>query len=285
MAQEIEISVIILNYNTQGLLKECLRSLHNSEIIVVDNASSDGSVKMVRETFPEVKLIVNPHNYGFAKGNNLGIREAKWKYVLLLNSDTVVEKDTLPVMLKFMEQNPKVGVATCRVELGDGSLDPACHRGFPTPWASLTYFLGLEKIFPKVKLFAQYHQTYKDLRTTHEIDSPTGAFYLVRREVIEEVGMLDENFFFYAEDLDWSYRIKQAGWKIMYVPEVKITHLKRQSGRENVSSAERKKATDYFYSTMKLFYQKHFVKKYPFFVNCLMNWGIDFKWWLTSRSF
>lgn len=309
------LSIIILNYNTRELLERCLNSLHDSlfiihdlEIIVVDNGSTDGSGEAVREFAekhsrqfvsgaenfsmekkvraphirenshkPAIRLIENRANLGFAKGNNIGIKEAKGEYILLLNSDTVLEKDTLSVMVKFMEKNPTVGVATCRVELSDGTLDPACHRGFPTPWASLTYFLGLEKLFPKSKLFGQYHQTYKDLNEVHEIDSPTGAFYLIRREVIKQVGLLDEDYFMYGEDLDWSYRIKKAGWKIMYVPDVKITHFKKQSGRENINLEERRKATDHFYQTMKLFYQKHYQDKYPFFVNWLMTAGIELR--------
>ena len=285
----IRLSVIILNYNTKELLKGCLKSvldslflIQNSEMIVVDNGSSDGSVEMVRDKFSKVKLIVNSKNLGFAKGNNLGMKVAEGNYILLLNSDTMVEKETLPKVVKFMEENPKVGVATCRVELADGELDPACHRGFPTPWASLTYFFGLEKLFPKSKIFGQYHQTYKDLHTTHEIDSPSGSFYLVRRKTIDEVGLLDEDFFMYGEDLDWSFRIKQAGWKIMYVPEVKITHFKKQSGRENVDLEERKRATDHFYQTMKLFYRKHYQDKYPFFVNWIMIWGINLKQQLSK---
>ncbi|MDP3998016.1 MAG: glycosyltransferase family 2 protein [bacterium] len=300
----MDLSIIILNYNTRELLSQCLHSIynslftispkgevrqrrHDSEIIVVDNGSTDGSIEEVKSLRLKVKgdnlkIIVNKENLGFAKGNNIGIKEAKGKYILLLNSDTVVEKETLPVMVKFMEENSRVGVATCRVELSAGRLDPACHRGFPSPWASLTYFSGLEKLFPKSKLFGQYHQTNKDLNTIHEIDSPTGAFYLVRREVVDKVGILDEDFFMYGEDLDWSYRIKKAGWQIMYVPDVKITHFKKQSGRQNISSDERRKATDYFYQTMKLFYQKHYQNKYPFFVNWLMIWGINLKWRLAN---
>ena len=284
----VKISVIILNYNTKELLKQCLLSLHNSlflihnsEVIVVDNGSTDGSGEMVGKEFSKAKLIANPENYGFARGNNVALKQAQGKYILLLNSDTVVGKNSLPAMVKFMEENLKVGVATCRVELSDGKLDPACHRGFPTPWASLTYFLGLEKLFPKSKLFAQYHQTFKDLNTVHEIGSPTGAFYLVRREAVDRVGMLDEDYFMYGEDLDWSYRIKEAGWKIMYLPTVEIIHLKRQSGRENISEVERRKATDYFYQAMKLFYQKYYQNKYQFFVNWLMILGINLKWRLA----
>lgn len=288
----MSLSIVILNYNTKDLLRDCLESIFKNhkpeitrgeyEVIVVDNASNDESPKMVLNEFPKVKLIINPQNLGFAKGNNRGIKETRGKYILLLNSDTLIEKGTLPVMVKYLEDNPEVGVATCRVELAGGSLDPACHRGFPTPWASLTYFLGLERLFPKSKLFAQYHKSYEDLKTPHEIDSPTGAFYLIRRKVVKEIGMLDEDYFMYGEDLDWSYRIKNAGWKIMFVPQVKIVHFKKQSGRANIDIEERKRTTDYFYQTMKLFYQKHYRLKYPFFINWLMLLGINFKQRLAS---
>lgn len=294
MKKRIELSIIIVNYNTRNLLRQCLNALivnyesriMNNEygITVVDNGSTDGSPDLAKKDFPDVKLITNLQNLGFAKANNLALREACGEFILLLNSDTVVGKDTLPVMVEFMEENPRVGVATCRVELPDGKLDLACHRGFPTPWASFTYFLGLEKLFPKSRIFGQYHQTFKDLNTIHEIDSPTGAFYLVRRLVADEVGMLDEDYFMYGEDLDWSYRIKKAGWKIMYVSDVKITHFKKQSGRENVDEEVKKQATKHFYETMKLFYQKHYKNKYPFFVNWLINWSINFKLWLSLRE-
>lgn len=293
MEKRIELSIIIVNYNTRDLLKQCLASLimnyesrimnNEYEVIVVDNGSSDDSIDLLKKDFPEVKLITNSQNLGFAKANNLALREARGKFILLLNSDTVVEEDTLRVMVKFMDENPKVGVATCRVGLSDGSLDPACHRGFPTLWASLTYFFGLENLPPE-QIFGHYHLTYKDLNTIHEIDSPSGAFYLIRKQVIDEVGLLDEDFFMYGEDLDWSYRIKEAGWKIMYVPDVKITHLKKQSGRENMDEETKRDATKNFYETMRIFYEKHYKNQYPFFINWLINWGVNFKVWLSLRG-
>jgi len=246
MAKKVDLSVIILSYNTRELLRKCLKSVFKSiecgvqsidknqpklqtqtskfsfEVIVVDNASTDGSGQMVKSNFPRVKLIENPENYGFTKGNNIGIKSSTGKYLLLLNSDTTVLPDTFKTMLDFMERNPKVGVATCRVEFPDGTLDPACHRGFPTPWNAFTYFSRLEKLFPKTKLFGGYHLGWKDLNKIHEIDTPTGAFYLIRRRVIEKVGILDERYFMYAEDIDLSYRVKNAGWKIMFVPKTKI---------------------------------------------------------------
>jgi GT2 family glycosyltransferase len=290
----LDLSVIVLSYNTKELLRGCLRSVFASklnsykiQVIVVDNASSDGSQPMVKSNFPKVKLIENPQNYGFTKGNNIGIANSEGKYLLLLNSDTVVFPDTFKTMLDFMESNLKVGVATCKVEFPDKTLDPACHRGFPTPWNAFTYFSGLEKLFPKIRLFGGYHLGWKDLDKIHEIDTPTGAFYLVGKKVIEEVGVLDEKYFMYAEDIDLSYRIKAAGWKIMFVPKTKIVHFKKQSGREKKekgkitkeAKAIRVRAIRCFFETMKIFYDKHYKDNYPFLVRFLVILGI---WCLTQ---
>lgn len=273
------LSIIILNYNTCDLLRQCLNSLQDkeAEVTVVDNNSSDESVEMVKREFPRIKLIINPENYGFAKGNNRGMRKAKGEYILLLNSDTIVFPGTISKMIAFMEDHRNVGVATCKVELPDGTMDLSCHRGFPAPWAALTYFLGGEKLFPKSKIFAQYHQTYKDLNTVHEIDSPTGAFYLLRRQVIEEIGYLDEDYFMYGEDLDWSYRIKAKGWKIVYVPIVKVIHYKKRSGRESKDRKIKIETINHFYETMKIFYRKHYQEKYPKILLWLIFFFIDLK--------
>lgn len=282
--EKTELSIVILSYNTRELLLKCLESVGGGEcgerkveIIVVDNASTDGSVETVERRYKDITILRNKKNLGFAAGNNLGIKRARGKYILLLNSDTIVEKETIPRMLAFMGENPQVGVATCRVEFPNGSLDPACHRGFPTPWAALTYFLGFERLFPKSKLFGQYHLGFLPMDKTHEIDSPTGAFYLVRREVIEKVGLLDEDYFMYGEDLDWSYRIKQAGWKIIYYPYVKIIHLKKSSGRESKDEKLRRETTSHFYETMGTFYKKHYLGKYPKIVTRSIMLAIEIK--------
>ena len=290
------LSIIIVNYNTKDLLIQCLESLDQAlslvtchvspEIIVVDNGSTDGSVEEVEKRYKQslrpygledIKILRSRQNLGFAKGNNVGIKQARGRFILLLNSDTVVEKNTILEMLKFMEKNPKVGAATCKVVFPDGTLDPACHRGFPTPWASLTYFLGLEKLFPKSRLFGQYHLGFLPMDKPHEIDSPTGAFYLMKREVIDKVGLLDGDYFMYGEDLDWSYRIKQAGWKIMYYPDIKIVHFKKQSGRAREDARVRKETTSHFYETMKIFYQKHYLEKYPRIVTASIMLAIEIK--------
>ncbi|MEK7587794.1 MAG: glycosyltransferase family 2 protein [Patescibacteria group bacterium] len=280
----VDLSIIILSYNTASLLKGCLASVfsfqtpHDTwEIIVVDNASTDGSADMVKNEFPSVRVIRNKQNIGFSAGNNVGIRKASGDYVLLLNSDTEVGPGTMQAMLLFMQSRPDAGAATCRLGLPDGSLDLACHRGFPTPWAALTYFFGLEKMFPRVPLFAQYHQWYKDLSTVHEIDSPSGAFFILPRLVIDQIGLLDEHFFMYGEDLDWAYRIKQAGWKIFYNPIVSALHRKKQSGRAHADPAMRKKTEGYFYDTMRLFYQKHYARRYNWLATQAIVLGIKIR--------
>ena len=170
----MDLSIVILNYNTVDLTRICLQTVFASnlgkytmEVIVCDNGSSDGSLEMIKKEFPQVILIDNKKNLGFAAGNNPGIKRAKGRYILLLNTDIEIPKDTIRVMLEFMDGSPQVGVSTCKLQLPEGSMDPACHRGFPTPWAAFTYMSGLEKIFPHTKLFGEYHQGYKDLKTIH----------------------------------------------------------------------------------------------------------------------
>lgn len=289
-----DLSIVILSFNTKDLLNNLLLSIKESrlknftlETIVVDNASSDGTQRMLKEKFKWVKLITSQKNLGYAAGNNLGIKTANGRYLLLLNSDTKVLPETFIKMIEFMDENPEVAATTARIELPSGELDKACHRGFPTPWAALTYFSGLETLFPRSKIFSQYHQGWKDLNRTHRIDSPSGAFFIVRREVVEKVGLLDERFFMYAEDLDWAYRIKKKGYKIFYYPHTKIIHYKKQSGRKRgegkkITQKEkevREKSKNYFFETMKLFYDKHYKNKYPWVLRQLVLVGI----WIVSR--
>lgn len=278
MKKTIDLSVVILNYNTVDLTRICLRTVfasklgkHTMEVIVCDNGSTDGSREMIRKEFPHVTLIDNKKNLGFAAGNNPGIIRAKGRYILLLNTDTEVPQNTFRVMLEFMDSHPEVGVSTCKLLLPDGSMDPACHRGFPTPWAAFTYISGLERLFPQTKLFGEYHQGYENLNSIHEVDCIVGAFFLVRREVIKQVGLLDEDYFMYAEDIDWCYRIRRAGWKIIYNPTVTILHKKKQSGRANILRKRRVTTEIYFHKYNWLFYKKHYAKEYgpllTFFVN------------------
>jgi len=280
-----QLSVIIVTHNTETLIPSLMGSLFTSlkhwgrkaEVVVIDNASNDGTQTLINKEFLKVKLIENKDNYGYAKANNQGIKIAKGAYILLLNSDIILNSDVLTKMISYLEKNPEVGVITCKLILPDGNIDPACHRGFPTPWASLTYFLGLENLFPKIPLFSQYHLWFKSLDTIHEIDSPSGAFYLIRKKVIDSIGLLDEKFFMYGEDLDWSYRIKKAGWKIIFNPQAQITHLKKQSGLKSLDLKTRENTLKAFYQAMKVFYDKHYQKKFPLYTRYLIFKMIDFK--------
>lgn len=289
-----DLSIIILNYNTKKLLKNLLLSILKSkvngfkiEVIVVDNASTDGSVQMVKKNFSDFKLIVNKKNLGYSQGNNLGIKTAKAKYLLFLNSDTLLSKETIFKMIKFMNENEQYAAATCRVELINGRLDPACHRGFPTPWAAFTYFSGLEKLFPQSKTFSQYHQGWKNLKEIHQIEVISGAFFLIRKKILDKVGLFDEKFFIYGEDIDLCYRLKQLGYKICFYPETKIVHYKKRSGRKKGKGKKniqkeleiQETTRKYFYETMKIFYDKHYKNKYPLLLRKTILLGI----WLVSR--
>ncbi|MFZ2025165.1 MAG: glycosyltransferase family 2 protein [Microgenomates group bacterium] len=280
--KHIDVSVIILNFNTLELTKIAIEKLLASalpnismEIIVCDNASTDGTDIMIKKEFPQVTFIQNGGNVGFAAGNNPGIKIAKGRYVLLLNSDTEVAEDAIATMIKFMDAHPQCGASTCKLLLMDGSIDPACHRGMPTPWNALTYYLKMEKLFPNVRCFSGYHQLYKDLTTIHEVDCISGAFFLVRREVIDKVGMLDEAYFMYGEDIDWAYRIKEAGWQIWYNPTVTILHKKKQSGRSHANRERRIKTQTMFITYNKLFYTKHYEKKYNPIITWLVYTAFD----------
>ena len=265
----IDLSIIILNFNTVELTRLCLLSIYKSklgafeiEVIVCDNASSDSTDAMVKKEFPSAVFIQNGKNVGFAAGNNPGIRKAKGRYVLLLNSDTEVTPDAFAKMITFMDAHPTAGASTCKLLLKDGSMDPACHRGFPTPWVAFTYLFKLESLFPKSRLFGEYHQGYKDLNTTHTVDCISGAFFLIRREVLTHVGLLDEEYFMYGEDIDWAFRIRKSGFTIWYMPDVTVLHKKKQSGRANVLQKRRVTTEIYFHQYNWLFYKKHYAKKY-----------------------
>lgn len=306
-----DLSIIILNYNSGDFLKKCLESIgkvkkngFEYEVIVVDNNSSDKSLKYLRSlelkgyrnigenkkpkflnfynSIP-LKIIFNKKNLGFAVGNNVGIKKARGRYVLFLNPDTIVMPNTFREMIRFMDNHPQAGAATCRVELPSGKLDEACHRGFPTPWNAFCHFLGLEKLFPKSRIFAGYTLGWKSLDKIHEIDSGTGSFLIVRRGVGDKLNWWDEDYFWYGEDLDFCYRIKKAGWKIYYVPKVKIIHYKGVSSgirkeSQKIAKANKEtkiKAIKASTQVMRIFYKKHYFDKYPRFLTWLVLKGID----------
>ncbi|MCC6803261.1 MAG: glycosyltransferase family 2 protein [Anaerolineae bacterium] len=282
-----DIGIVILNWNTRDLLRRCLETVYASEgdfsyqVVVVDNASTDDSPDMVRRKFPQAQLIVSETNGGYSCGNNLGFRALGFRdqgrapdaprYALLLNPDTELPPTALRDMIAFMDAHPDVGAAGPRLVLPDGSLDRACRRSFPSPMVSLYHFSGLAKLFPGSPRFARYNMTYLPIDQEAEVDSVVGAYMQIRREAIETVGLLDETFFMYGEDLDWAYRIKNAGWRIIYHPQVVVKHVKRAASRQS------QRAQMEFWRAMLLFYRKHYRTTTPFWLHSLIMTGLLMK--------
>lgn len=232
----LDLSIIIVSYNVKHHLQECLQSIYHStkrvgfEITVVDNSSNDGSVDMVKSEFPEVRLIENCQNLGFARATNQGLRENGGRYTLLLNPDTVVLPNALDKMVEFMEANSHAGALGCKLLYPDGSLQRSC-RSFPTLTTAFFKNTGLEKLFPKSKVIGKYRIGYWSYNDVREVDQPTGAALMVRQEVITQVGLLDKQFYMYYEDIDWCFRIKKRGWKIYFIPLAQIIHYRKQSAK------------------------------------------------------
>ncbi len=299
MRVQLNLLIVIVNYNTRDLLRDCLASIYESrgdfscQVCVVDNCSQDNSAAMVRQEFPQARLIESPTNGGYAYANNLGLTAFGFqsaplarhtsppvppnlggpgglvpRYALLLNADTLLPPSALQEMLDFMEAHPEAGAAGPRVVREDGSLDLACRRGFPTPSAFFYRMMGLSKLFPQSRRFGRYNLTYLSPDELTEVDSVMGAFMLVRAEAIRQVGLLDESFFLYGEDLDWAYRIRKAGWKIYYNPRVTVLHIKGASTRHS------RRARYEFYRAMDIFYRKHYAATTPFWLHWLIIAGI-----------
>ncbi len=233
----LDVSVIIVNWNTRDILRDCLESVYDQtegilfEVVVVDNASSDGSGEMVRVDFPQVVLIVNSDNRGFAAANNQGMCVARGRYVLLLNSDTVVLDGAIQKTIRFADQHPEAAVVGCKTFYPDGTLQRNCFR-CPTivnMFLSATY---LNKLFPRSRFFGRERMTWWDLDEVREVEVVCGCFLLVRREAIDEVGLMDERYFVYGDEADWCYRFRKAGWKVMFTPEPQIIHYHGASTKQ-----------------------------------------------------
>ncbi|MCY4106599.1 MAG: glycosyltransferase family 2 protein [Chloroflexi bacterium] len=277
-----DLGIVIVSWNVADLLKRCLASVFSQQsnfkfhVIVVDNASQDGSADLVQSDFPEVELIRSEKNLGYSTANNWGLKSLGFdgaslprsRYVLLLNPDTELPPQALSEMVAYLTERPEVGAAGPKLILPDGSLDLACRRSFPSPSVSFWHFTRLAKWFPKSRRLGQYNMTYIDPDQDIEVDSVVGAFMLVRSEVIESVGLLDERFFMYGEDLDWAFRIKQEGWQIRYNPAVVVKHVKR------ASSSQSQRARQEFYVAMHLFYLKHYRKQTATWLHFLIMFGI-----------
>ena len=295
-----DLDVVIVNYNTVRVLRDCLNSVFASQcdfrwrVWVVDNGSTDDSVTMIRQEYepfqPELTFIASPKNGGFAYGNNLALRKicgvggqgsavgktgseglqggelrSSARYILLLNPDTVVPPDCFQIAYDFMESQAQAGAMGVKLVKANGTLDLACRRSFPTPQVSLYRMTGLSRLFPNSPRFARYNLTFLDENKLAEVDSVCGAFMLVRAAAIQQAGLLDETFFMYGEDLDWAYRIKQHGWQVFYNPATTVVHYKGESSKQRSSGAILN-----FYDAMRVFYRKHYAPQ-TFF---LLNWFI-----------
>jgi len=308
------LDVVILNYNRGDLLRACLRSLersrsrHDVRIWVVDNASSDDSVAIVRNEFPAVRLIVSQRNGGFAAGNNLALREIladqgskvqgprskvndsgtfdlrpstlDHQYIMLLNNDTEVEAGALDTLVDYLETHQSVGAVGPKVLLMDGSLDLACRRSFPTPEVSFYRMTGLSRLFPRSPRFGRYNLTFRDIDQESEVDALVGAAMMVRAGVVREVGLLDERFFMYGEDLDWCWRIKSYGWRIRYLPQATVRHHKRAASTRRAIPSIRA-----FYDAMRVFHRKHYAQRTIAPLNGIVEAGITAKEvWALGRN-
>jgi GT2 family glycosyltransferase len=255
----MKLSVIIVNYNVKHFLEQCLHSVYKAakgietEIFVVDNNSVDGSAQLVREKFPDLHFIENKENVGFSRANNQAIRKATGEYILLLNPDTVVEEDTFAKVTGFMDNHPEAGGLGIKMIDGKGNFLPESKRGLPTPWVAFYKMFGLSKLFPKSRKFGKYHLSYLNPNEIHEIEILAGAFMLLRKKALEKVGLLDEDFFMYGEDIDLSYRIIQGGYKNYYFPETTIIHYKGESTKKGSLNYVK-----VFYNAMIIFARKHF---------------------------
>lgn len=288
----MQVTIIIVSYNTAHLLPQCLDSIKNQsykgkiQTVVIDTGYDD-TEKIVRKSYPGVDYIPYPQNDGFGKANNLGMKKYynQTDYFLILNPDTKLAKGNIEKMEFYLEKHPKVSVVSSKLILPDGTFDRGCKRGFPTPWKSMGRFLFLDRLFPKSKLFGGYNLTYLDENGIHEVDSVKGAYMLIRKKALEEVGLFDEAYFMYGEDLDLCYRFKQKGWKVVYNSESYCIHYQGVSsgikkGSHHLTKASKEtriRAIRAFHEAMHIFYHKHFRNRYPSLVNRLVMLTVNIK--------
>ncbi len=267
----LDLSIVVVNYNTRERLHDCLTSIEQStglgrsETFVVDNASGDGSAEMVAAEFPWVQLIQSGANRGYAWANNVALRRASGRRLLLLNPDTQFGPTSLAEMIAFLDAHPETAAVGPKLVRGDGSLDLAGRRSFPNPTIAFYRLTGLSRAFPNSPRFGRYNLSFLDPEQETEVDALSGAFMLLRREAVEEVGLLDERFFMYGEDLDWAYRMKERGWRIRYNPTVTVVHFKGESSRQ-----ASRQATVAFFRAMHLFYAKHYRARTVFALDWLI---------------
>ncbi len=277
----MDLGIVIVSYNTRDLLCGCLRSLEASvgvsfETWVVDNRSPDASAAMVRTEFPEVHLIESATNGGYAYANNLGLRAILARtplprYTLLLNPDTVTPRDALAQTVAFFEQHSDAGIVGPKLVMADGKLDLACRRSFPDPELSIYHVLGLTKRFPKHPRLGRYQMTFLDEDQVAQVDSVVGAFMMLRTDALCQVGLLDESYFMYGEDLDLALRIKRRGWQVYYNPGVRVVHYKRAASQNSA------RAQWEFWRAAYIFYKRHYAATTPWPLRLAIWLGLGFK--------
>ena len=274
IATQPALSVITVAHNTRTVVRGCLDSIRASDVpfqietFVVDTGL-DGTAEMVRADYPEMTVIEAPENPGYSAANNLALRRARGRYVLLLNPDTMLPPDGLRRAVAKLESEPGIGILGAKLVRGDGTLDRACRRSFPTPRNALYHFLRLPRLFPSNARLGQYNLTHLDPDAEYDVDAVAGSFMLIRRETLDRIGLLDEVFWMYGEDLDLCWRAKEAGWRTRYFPAVRVLHLKGES-----SKTRSLRCTYEFYRAMRLFYTKHYAAEAPLIQNMLVTAGI-----------
>ncbi len=274
----MDLSIIMINYNTPGLTGQAVSSIFSCrpalefEIIVVDN--SEDSAQRYSDGRTGVTVLAGVENRGFGNACNIGARRASGKYLLFLNSDTLMHPGTLERCVDYLSSHPQTGALGARTLLQDGTLDHACKRGFPTPSAAFFFFSGLDRLHPTSRKLGAYRATYLDGKSIGEVDSVAGSFLMTPKDAFEKTQGFDETFFMYGEDLDLCFRVKQLGYQVVYYGKASITHLKGQSGLHTQS----KTVAFHFYNAMKLFYRKHYSRKYPAIVNAAVFCAIQLKY-------
>ncbi len=275
----LDISICIVSYQTRDLLRDCLLSIYGTvvslsfEVIVVDNHSSDGTLEMIENEFPDVKLLVNNHNTGYTRPNNQAMRESRGRYIVLLNPDTLIKKNAMAELSGFLEKHPEVGIVGPKVLNRDGTLQKQCRRSEARPWDTFCYFSGLSRLFPQDKRYAGYLMTYLNEDITHEVEAVSGSCMMIRRKVVEKIGYQDEIFFAYQEDTDYCRRARLAGWKIFYNPLAQIVHY----GGEGGSKVQPFRSIVEWHRSYYLYYRKHFAADYFFVFNAIYYFGMLIK--------
>ena len=293
--KEIELSIIILTYDSESQLPLCLDSIYKYnheklftgdwELIVIDNNSSDQTVPDLKKSlpqYPNLTLIENRENLGFGPANNLAAKKAGGKFVLFLNPDTELERNSVILPLQYLQGGINVGAVSPKLVLGNGQIDMTCHRGFPTPWNSFCYFSGLSKLFPQSKLFSGYTLGNLNFDKPHDVDAISGAYFLMPKSLGQQLKFFDPAFFWKGEDLDFCYRIKEKGYKIMYLPQASVHHYKGSSHGHKRGS----KTLQARFEVMRLFYDKHYQNKYPFWMRSLVLAGVKLRYlmaYLTGK--